>query len=254
MNKRKRRRLKKKRILFLLLTLIILIGLPIILLTPKTYGYKKEVIKVFKEENIYETIKENKKYSKTLEVSIIQDNFNKKYLEEYLNITYIETDNFIDNINSLLELGYISNDINTFYQKLPNSINVILENSYTNNIIKYLNLDYFNEEYLDRYIKYEQNDNKLSSVYDTTEIKNNYTYEDTVTFVNASLDKEYYTNDIKVDDTTANNLDVIVNKYYKLNRRKRHMQSAKFQLGVWLYMMERLSDADIIEEQSIRIL
>ena len=45
----------------------------------------------------------------------------------------------------------------------------------------------------------------------------NYNYEDTVTFVNAYLDKDYYTNDINLTDEEANNIDVIVNKYYKLN-------------------------------------
>ena len=44
-----------------------------------------------------------------------------------------------------------------------------------------------------------------------------YTYEDTVTFVNAYLDKDYYTNDINLTNEEANKMDVIVNKYYKLS-------------------------------------
>ena len=215
--KKRKRILKKKRILLLSIILIIIIILIIYILTPKRYGYQKEVIDVFMEDDIYEIIKEKKKYSKTLEVAILEDKFNKEYLEEYLNITYIEDENFINNINKLLTLGYINNEINTFYEKLPNSIEVITSNNYNNNITNYLSLNYFKEENLDRYIKYENDENKLKSNYDTTEINKNYTYEDTVTFVNANLDKNYYSNDINVSNEEANNLNVIVNKYYKLN-------------------------------------
>ena len=53
MNKKKtRRRLKKKRILLAVLILIIIISIIVYLLIPKTYGYKKEVIEVFKENNV----------------------------------------------------------------------------------------------------------------------------------------------------------------------------------------------------------
>ena len=48
MTKRKRRKLKKKRILLLILTLII-ISTIIYLIIPKTYGYQKKVIEIFKE-------------------------------------------------------------------------------------------------------------------------------------------------------------------------------------------------------------
>jgi len=120
-------------------------------------------------------------------------------------------------VNTMLDLGYTSNEINTFYKKIPNSINIIVENSYNKDIINYITLDYFKEEYLDRYIKYDNDENKLDSVYNTDVINDNYTYEDTVTFVNAYLDKDYYTNDINLTNEEANKLDVIVNKYYKLN-------------------------------------
>ena len=53
MAKRKKRKLKKKRILLLVLTLII-IGTGICLIIPKTYGYQKEVIAVFKETDVYD--------------------------------------------------------------------------------------------------------------------------------------------------------------------------------------------------------
>lgn len=216
MTKRKRRRLKKKRILLLVITLII-ICVGIYLLIPKTYGYQKEVIQVFKETNTYDKLKERKQYSKVLEYSVLENVFNEEYFDTYFEINYIDEISSAEDINKLLDLGYTSNEINTFYEKLPNSIKVIVENSYNQNITNYIILDYFNEDNLDRYIKYDNDENKLDSVYNTDVINNNYTYEDTVTFVNAFLDKDYYTNDINLTNEEANNLDIIVNKYYKLN-------------------------------------
>ena len=177
--KRKKRKLRLGRIL-LLCIIIIVIGLGIYFVIPKNYGYKKDVVKVFKEENIIDIIRENKKYSKVLEEAILNNNFNKEYLLDYLNINYIEEDNYINNINKLLVLGYNSNDINTFYEKLPNSINIIIDNVYDKDIVNYLNLSYFKEDYLDRYIKYGYAIKDLKSPYDVTNIINNFNYEDNV--------------------------------------------------------------------------
>lgn len=216
MTKRKRRKLKKKRILLLALSLIIIVTI-IYLIIPKTYGYQKEVIAVFKENNIYDKLKERKEYSKVLEYSVLENVFNEKYFDTYFEINYIDEVSSVQDINTLLDLGYTSNEINTFYEKVPNSINVITSNDYNKNITNYITLEYFNEENLDRYIKYDNNENKLNSVYNTQTIKDNYTYKDTVTFVNAYLDKDYYTNDVNLTNEEAKNIDVIVNKYYKLN-------------------------------------
>ena len=188
------------------------------MIIPKRYGYQKEVIETFKEDSLYEKIKETKKYSKTLETAILENKFNKDYFGEYLNIIYVENKDFIDEVNNLLSLGYKSDEINLFYEKLPDNINVITSNEYDKNISNYLTLSYFNIDNLDRYIKYENNDNKFTSVYDTNTIKDNYNYEDTVTFVNAYLDKDYYTNDIALSKEEEKKVDVIVNKYYKLSK------------------------------------
>lgn len=214
--KKRKRKINKKRILILILFLLIILSIGIYLIVPKRYGYQKDVINVFKEDNYYEKIKETKKYSKTLETAVIENNYKKEYFDEYLDINYVEENNFINNINKLLDLGYKNKDINTFYEKLPKSIDVITSNKYDKNIINYISLDYFKEENLDRYIKYDFIDTK--SVYDTTILKEKYNYEDTVTFVNAYLDKDYYSNDIPLSKDKASKLDVIVNKYYKLDK------------------------------------
>ena len=214
--KKRKRKINKKRILILVLFLLIILSIGIYLIVPKRYGYQKDVINVFKEDNYYEKIKETKKYSKTLETAVIENNYKKEYFDEYLDINYVEEDNFINNINKLLDLGYKNKDINTFYEKVPKSIDVITSNKYDKNIINYISLNYFKEENLDRYIKYDFIDTK--SVYDTTILKEKYNYEDTVTFVNAYLDKDYYSNDIPLSKDKASKLDVIVNKYYKLDK------------------------------------
>ena len=214
--KKRKRKINKKRILILILFLLIILSIGIYLIVPKRYGYQKDVINVFKEDNYSEKIKETKKYSKTLETAVIENNYKKEYFDEYLDINYVEEDNFINNINKLLDLGYKNKDINTFYEKVPKSIDVITSNKYDKNIINYISLDYFKEENLDRYIKYDFIDTK--SVYDTTILKEKYNYEDTVTFVNAYLDKDYYSNDIPLSKDKASKLDVIVNKYYKLDK------------------------------------
>lgn len=218
MSKKRKRKLKKGRILLVSIIFISIISISIYLLIPKTYGYKKEVIDVFKETNVYDKVKEKKLYSKTLEESVLQNEFNEEYFDEYFEITYVEEETSTEDINILLELGYKAEEINIFYEKVPNSISVITSNDYNANIINYLDLDYFKEENLDRYIKYDNDEDKLSSVYDVTVIEDNYSYIDTVTFVNAYLDKDYYTNDINLDNEEAKKLDVIVNKYYKLNK------------------------------------
>lgn len=214
--KKRKRKINKKRILVLVLFLLIILSIGIYLIVPKRYGYQKDVINVFKEDNYYEKIKETKKYSKTLETAVIENNYKKEYFDEYLDINYVEEDNFINNINKLLDLGYKNKDINTFYEKVPKSIDVITSNEYDKNIINYISLDYFKEENLDRYIKYDFID--TNAVYDTTILKEKYNYEDTVTFVNAYLDKDYYSNDIPLSKDEAGKLDVIVNKYYKLDK------------------------------------
>ena len=214
--KKRKRKINKKRILILILFLLIILSIGIYLIVPKRYGYQKDVINVFKEDNYYEKIKETKKYSKTLETAVIENNYKKEYFDEYLDINYVEEENFINNINKLLDLGYKNKDINTFYEKVPKSIDVITSNKYDKNIINYISLDYFKEENLDRYIKYDFIVTK--SVYDTTILKEKYNYEDTVTFVNAYLDKDYYSNDIPLSKDKASKLDVIVNKYYKLDK------------------------------------
>ena len=60
--KRKRKKNNKKKILILIIVIILILSLVYILL-PKNYGYKKETIEVFKENNLYEEYKTELEYT-----------------------------------------------------------------------------------------------------------------------------------------------------------------------------------------------
>ena len=210
MKYRKRRKFSIKKTLKLVLPLIIIIlaitflinkdNINTIYLSKKT-GYNKETVTAFKDKSLNTNIL-SKKYSKTLENIINTEYFNPKYTNEYLDINYLDKQNYLSNINSLLSLGYTSNDINTIYSKLnDNSINFILNNTYIKDLTSIISISYFKEDYLERYIKY------LSS--------NTLERETAITYVNIGLDNDYYTN--VIDITNQDDLLVLVNKYHKLS-------------------------------------
>ena len=210
MKYRKRRKFSIKKTLKLVLPLIIIIlaitflinkdNINTIYLSKKT-GYNKETVTAFKDKSLNTNIL-SKKYSKTLENIINTEYFNPKYTNEYLDIKYLDKQNYLSNINSLLSLGYTSNDINTIYSKLnDNSINFILNNTYIKDLTSIISISYFKEDYLERYIKY------LSS--------NTLERETAITYVNIGLDNDYYTN--VIDITNQDDLLVLVNKYHKLS-------------------------------------
>lgn len=213
--KRKRKNNKKKKLLLLLIMIILIVLFLVYILLPKNYGYKKETIEVFKENNLYEQIKDKKIYSKTLEEAINQNSFNKEYFLEYLDIKYIDDKDFISNINKLLNLGYSSKDINAIYEKIPDSVNIIIDSKYNKDIINIMNLSYFKIDNLKRYLDYDIME--VKSIYDISNIKKDFNYEDVVTYVNANLDKEYYSSDNLISNDDASKIDVLVNKYHKLD-------------------------------------
>ena len=212
--KRKRKKNNKKKVLILIIIIILILSLVYILL-PKNYGYKKETIEVFKENDLYEQIKDKKIYSKTLEEAINQNSFNKEYFLEYLDIKYIDDKDFISNINKLLNLGYSSKDINAIYNRIPDSVNIISTSKYNKDIINIMNLSYFKIDNLKRYLDYDIME--VKSIYDISNIKKDFNYEDVVTYVNANLDKEYYSSDNLISNEDASKIDVLVNKYHKLD-------------------------------------
>ena len=205
---KKKRKLKKsiKYLLILLIISIMSIGTFTYYNSPTTYlkgiGYKDKTIKVFKEKELIDKVKEYK-YSSTLEKTIESNNFNIKYLYEYLKIDYINKDDFINNINKLLDIGYSSDTINLIYKKLnDNNINIVINKEYIKELNNYLSVNYFKEEYLEKYLNYNN--------------KDNLDIETIITYVNIGLDNEFYTN-VKIIEK-PNDLNILVNKYNKLDK------------------------------------
>lgn len=187
--------------LILIITLFVCKNTIITAYRSKITGYETNTIEVFNELDIYNDIK-NYNYSKTLEKIINTDHYNNKYLKDYIKINYIDTANFLEDINRLLDLGYNNKEINNIYEKLSvDSINILLKKDYLKDITNILDLTYFHEELLERYINYYSL-HKLD-------------YETLITYVNIGLDNNYYTDVINIEN--QEDLLVLVNKYHKLN-------------------------------------
>ena len=206
MRKIKKKKISYKKALKLLLPILIIIILLInsknilTLYESKVTGYPRDTINTFHELDIYDDIKKHK-YSDTVNKIVKTEYYNPVYLNDYLEIKYHESDTFLIDINTLLELGYKPKEINSIYEELkPESINILLKNDYLKDIENVMNLSYFHEENLERYINYNK-DKKLTT-------------DNLVTYVNALLDYKYYTNVITIDN--PEDITVIVNKYHKL--------------------------------------
>lgn len=130
-----------------------------VLYLSKTTNYPKETVEVFLEQEIIDNIKNND-YSETLEKIINTDFYNNAYLNEYLEIKYYNKENFLKTTSKLLELGYHASDINNFNEKLSDeSINILIDNNYIKDINNIINLAYFKEDKLSRYLNYYQKEN-----------------------------------------------------------------------------------------------
>lgn len=131
---KKKRKIRKKTLKKTLLLLIIaIISIYTLTNTNKikaTYysyikGHTKETRKVFLEEEIYESVSDDK---------------------------YIQT---LEEISTLLNKGYNKEDITTIYENLKEkSIKIILDEDYTKNIDSIITITFFKEDKLKRYIEY----------------------------------------------------------------------------------------------------
>ena len=216
---------KLKVIFQILFLLVIFVGI-FILLNIKQFkiayysyltGYQEETISVFLEEDIYDEIIDNK-YSRTLEEIVKTDLFEKKFLLEYLNINYIESENFLTEISSFLSKGYNNRNINMFYETLTSeSVQTLLEEDYFHDIDNIINITFFKEDKLKRYLfSKKEVDRDLETI---------------VTYVNIGLDNPYYTNIEKVDN--QDDFSVLVNKYNQLDKNyiPKKMQNVSYGSG-----------------------
>ena len=188
----------------LILITIIIIGI-ILLKSPQEETeipnkYNEQATKVLEELNIKDKI--NKlDYSKTLEVILENNLYQDKYLNEYLNINYLDIEEFPNYINSLLIKNYKSEEINYVLTNFLTNIDIFLNMDYVD-ILKFKDVSNFELNNLERYLNYEK--------------ENDYDIKTVVTYVNIGLDLEGYSKYIEYTEDEAKSLNILVNKYHKL--------------------------------------
>lgn len=173
-----------------------------------TYFYKQEnivysskAVSAMKKYNVYEKI-DKKNYSKTLDVALESNNFLEQYATQYQEIEYVEKENFIDEINTLLTLEYTTEEINQIFKNInENNIQKILE-SQKLNLQNYYTIPNFEVDKINRYEAYQE--------------KKNCSLEEAVLKVNIGLDQTFYSQIEEVSN--ANEYTVLVNKYHSIGK------------------------------------
>lgn len=238
MIRKKRYKLKKIKLILtitlLVSTILLLFNIQNIVthIKLKYLDYNNSTIKILKDIDI-----EILNYSETLDRITNTKYFNEDYINYYLEISYSNKDNFLENINKLIEIGYNANDINTIYSKVDD-ITPITDREYNKNITNILTSSYFKLDNLERYLDYSE--------------------DNTVLNVNMNLDYEFYTHDIEID--TVDNL-VIINKYYKLNKNyvpETYKLSSKYAINEKQYLTKDAKEAfekmcDAAREENINL-
>ena len=197
---------KKIKTPIIVILVIILLAVAIIIINPiKLYNkYQLKNLK-YSEASIENILKNNLKdkvlelgYNETLDKVLVSKDFKIDNFNNYKEIKYYDLDDFVKNINLLIEKGYDSVDINNILKSATNeSLKKFLKKDYIENISKFLEYDFSSLDNIDRYIKY-QNEHNIDK-------------ELVVIYVNIGLDKKFYE-----DVTTTNkfSIDMLVNKYH----------------------------------------
>lgn len=203
MRKRKRKRLKKK-VLFILILIILIIAYIIYMninVDNNEYinsDYSDEAITVFETYNTSDKLS-NYNYSKTLEEILINDMYNELYLTEYLDITYLENDTFLEEVNTYLNKGYNANEVNSIYYLSDLNQEKIKNTDYVD-FLDYIDISNFNVDNISRYESYSKD--------------NDYDINTVVTYVNIYLDYEFYEEVVEATDPSS--FSVLVNKYHSI--------------------------------------
>lgn len=201
----KKLRLKKKNAAIALLILIFIV---IEIINPSRiiavnkltkHGYSKEASKEIIKKGIKSKVLDNE-YSKFIDLNIFDTNFLKENYDYY---SLIKLNNQIDLkiVNNIKEKGYTEEEASLILNSgSVDEINALLAKEKYANITDYLKFDYAKLGLLDRYIEYKK--------------VNGESFENSVTYVNIGLDKEFYTDYKEVNDFS---ITMLVNKYNKLS-------------------------------------
>lgn len=198
-----KRRKRKKKLLIFIIVILLIIGAVIFMFykqngSEKAVLYSDEAVKAATNYDIDEKIL-TENYSKTLEELLINNMYVDEFFDEYLEIEYLDEENFLSNINSYLEIGYDAGEINSIFTLSNSNQEKLLKLDYMN-VVDYLEISNYNADNTERYDKY-LNQNEVDT-------------ETGVTYVNINLDYDFYTNVSVISATGA--FDVLVNKYNQL--------------------------------------
>lgn len=165
------------------------------------YGYSEEasrnILFAFKKDYVL-----SKGENKTLNAAFESKYYNEKYLDRYARIEYVKQKNLIKNINKLIKIGYSNDDIELI---LTHGDDSAVSRFTKRDKIKYLDeffsIDYAKLDNYDRYVKFS----------DETGEDDDYV----VLYVNLNLDKEDYTDSVRVDKFSY---DMLINKHRFLSK------------------------------------
>lgn len=203
---------KKFKIIILILIILIIVGIAYLILSKKVYkdddfdklkslNYSKEAIELIKKNNIQKKVIEND-YSKTLEVSLTKNEFEKENLDLYLNTKYINKDDYIPTLNKLSSLGYDKPEIELIISTINyDDLDKLTSYTYIDNLKDYLKFKNFRIDNMERYINYRDKNKNLN-------------FENIISYVNMDLDKKPYENPKIIEDTDSKLM--LVNKHNKL--------------------------------------
>lgn len=166
----------------------------------KKLGYSEDSSKVILF-NFYTKYVNSISYSKTLDKAFESNDFNEKYLKKYEHINYHKGDNFIKNINTLMDKKYSYNDINMILSHgSDEDITEFSKKDRVNYLEEYYSYEFAKIKNYDEYVKYsdESGENAYS----------------TVVRVNLGLNKEEYKDPVIISKFST---DMLVNKHFKLS-------------------------------------
>lgn len=201
----KKLRLKKKNATIALLMLIFII---IEIINPSRiiavnklmkHGYSKEASKEIIKKGIKSQVL-NDEYSKFIDLNIFDGNFVKENYDYY---SLIKFNNQIDLkiVNDIKKKKYTEEEASLIINRGNiDEIQVFLNKDKYENISDYLQFDYSKLGLLDKYIEYKK--------------VNGESFENSVTYVNIGLDKDFYTEYKEINDFS---ITMLVNKYNKLS-------------------------------------
>lgn len=162
-------------------------------------GYnKKAITNILKEkqQNYIYKVGENKTLNKAFE----SGEYKTKYLKSYEKIPYQNQKDLIKNINILLDKEYSLAELTAILKSGNNkTVSKFAGREKVDDVLDYMKFDFARLENYDRYVAYQQQEREDE--------------ENTVTYVNLNLDKEFYTDSILITQYSET---VLANKYHKL--------------------------------------